>query len=239
MYIKNKRVSLIYKAIALVVCIFGQILALDILHGNFRWNQILFYTNQSNILCLVYFLLSIVFVVKSIRNDGPDGPATFVPRVKGAIVMAITVTMLIYWFLLDGRLNALDTSSTLGLNKLWPLTNYVVHLFVPLLTIVDWVLFDQKGKFKKMDPVKWLYIPLIYYIFALIVAQSGYLFHDQSRFPYFFIDSDKLGVLGVIKYVIPLIVGFLLLGYTIYFVDRMLQKMSLKQRSKLLDNESN
>lgn len=225
MYIKNKYISLTYKIIAICFAILGQILTLDLPNGNFKPSQFLFYTNQSNILCLLYFIGAAFFVYKSIKEDGKYGEATYAIKTKGAVVMAITVTMLIYWFMLDGELTSMDIENSDVITNLWPITNYVVHLIVPLLTIFDWMLFDAKGKFEALDPIRWLYIPLFYYIFALIVAQTGYRFYDNSRYAYFFIDPDIVGYTGVIQYVIILIIGFLLLGYLIFVLDKLFAKL--------------
>lgn len=221
MYIKNKKISFFYKIFALIVCIFGQILTLGILDGKFKISQLLFYTNQSNILCLIYFAFASVILFKSLHTEDTG---LIRPKYKGAVVMAITVTMLIYWFMLDGNMDSLGEDAFVDLNPLWPLTNYVVHLIVPLLTILDWVLFDPKGYFDKLDPLRWLVIPLFYWIFAIITAQTGYRFYGESRYAYFFIDPDIVGLKGVILYVIILCLGFTLLGYLILGLDKLLKK---------------
>lgn len=230
MYIKNRNISFAYKVIAVLFCIAGQILAAGILDGQLKANQLLYYTNQSNILCLIYFACAAVFVFKKIKGDGTQGAATFAPRFKGAVVMAITVTFLIYWLLLNnsGFSMAPDASEGAAAVKkidIGFISNHIVHTIVPLLTIFDWVLFDPKGSFKKIDPVIWVVIPLVYYGFALIVAQTGYTYwNGTSRYPYFFIDSDLIGWGAVCMYVVGLVVGFILLGYLMFGLDRVLAR---------------
>lgn len=232
MYIKNRYISLAYKIIAVIFCIAGQILTLGIPNGKFEAGQFLYYTNQSNILCLVYFVGAAIFVFKKIKTDGPQGPATFAPRFKGAVLMAITVTFLIFWFVLNSRDFTMDTSvlkDGVDLdfdfdNSLWPITNKIVHMIVPLLTIFDWLLFDTKGHFQKFDPIIWLIIPLAYYLFSLVVASTGYTFWTGSHYPYFFIDSEALGWGVVSLYIVSLGLGFLMLGYIFYGLDKVLAK---------------
>lgn len=53
----------------------------------------------------------------------------------------------------------------------------------------------------------------------------GYTFTTGSHYPYFFMDWDKLGVLGVLKYVLLIIVAFTILGYIYYGIDKLLYKI--------------
>ncbi len=233
MYIKNRYVSLVYKIIAILFCIAGQIMTLGIPQGRFEAGQFLYYTNQSNILCMIYLICAAVFVSKQIKKDGKYGPATFAPSFKGAVILAITVTLLIYWGMLSGTdFSMYDGEIINGMTfefKFWQATNRTVHLIVPVLTVFDWVLFDPNGVFKKRDPIIWTSIPLIYYCFSLIVAKTGYTFWSGSHYPYFFIDSDKLGWAKVAMYVVLLGVGFIILGYIYCGIDKLLGKKSEKK----------
>lgn len=228
MYIKNRQISLVYKLVAILICIAGQLLSSNILNGEIKFGQLMYYTNQSNILCLIYFICAAVFVFKQIKTSGKTGAATFHPRLKGAVVMAITVTFLIYWLLLNNSGFTMgDSTAVVERDMIGTITNHLVHTIVPLMTIFDWVLFDPKGSFKKVDPLLWVAIPLVYYGFALIVAQTGYTFRDgSSRYPYFFLDSDLIGWGSVLMYVVGLVVAFIILGYIVLGIDRLLAKKS-------------
>lgn len=213
--IKNKIVSLVYKIITAVLALTGLLFATDIFTGTFSKTFIFYYTNQSNILCLVSMVLSAIYCAKDIKKNGTKGLSTFAPRFKGGVVLAITVTFLVYWGMLYSPGYPQDISSIL------------LHLVVPVMVILDWVLFDEKGKFKKLDPILWLLIPLVYDIFANVVALFGSPRFDGSRFPYFFLDYDLNGIPMTIMYFVVLLLTFLLLGYVYYGLS---QLMSRKQR---------
>lgn len=54
----------------------------------------------------------------------------------------------------------------------------------------------------------------------------------QSRYPYFFIDIDKLGLGPVLLNVLLLSIGFLVIGYALFGVDRFLgQKKNAFRRN--------
>jgi hypothetical protein len=95
------------------------------------------------------------------------------------------------------------------------------------MTLADWLLFDKKGRLKKLDPVKWLLIPLAYFAFAMVRAQFS-TFAADNRYPYFFIDIDKYGVGQVALNVLVVGAGFAVLGYVIYFVDLIMSKKLTK-----------
>jgi hypothetical protein len=89
------------------------------------------------------------------------------------------------------------------------------------MTILDWLLFDQKSSFRWFDPIMWLSLPLTYFTFIIIRAKiGGVIAIVKSSYPYFFIDVDLIGWLMVLKNVGFLIIGFLILGYIIYIIDK-------------------
>ena len=60
------------------------------------------------------------------------------PRLKGTITMSITVTFLIYHFLLSGGYE----------NRADIIRSTILHYIVPIMTIADYILFDKKGIYK-------------------------------------------------------------------------------------------
>lgn len=69
----------------------------------------------------------------------------------------------------------------------------------------------------------WTLLPLLYMVFALV---KGYIFRipipDQaeSPYPYFFLNVDQIGWTGFLGYAIAIFIGYLVLGYGLYFVKR-------------------
>lgn len=219
--IKNRVISLVYKIITAILAFTGLLIATDIFTGAFSETFIFYYTNQSNILCLISMVLSAIYCAKDIKKSGTKGLSTFAPRFKGAVVLAITVTCLVYW----GMLHTAGESESVS--------SILLHLVVPVMVILDWLLFDEKGKFKKFDPILWLCIPLVYDIFANIVALVGNVyFDDGSRFPYFFLDYKQNGIQTTMLYFLALLIAFLLLGYMYYGLSQLLSRKQRKLTNK-------
>ncbi|OEJ15352.1 hypothetical protein BFL38_13745 [Brachyspira hampsonii] len=210
--IKNN-FSIVYKIIIIIIGIFA------VLHGFFYDNFKLdietayYFTYQSNILVIIYFILDILNIIKK--------KETFYPRFKGAVTMSITVTFLVYHFLLSPT-----ADKYIGFAYI---RNVIVHYIVPVMTIFDYIIFDKKGIYKVIDPILWLIIPILYFVFILIRARVGSPFSDGSYYPYFFVDIDKYGLKTVLRNVFFITLFFAFLGYIEYFIDRLFNKVFNKK----------
>jgi hypothetical protein len=216
MFIKNRLVSLIYKIVVAASSLIGT-LVIVVSSGSFNWGLFKFYTIQSNVLCFVFFVAEAVHTAAAIKKGGTHGAATLAPHLKGAVMIAITVTLLVYQLLLAPTPFSMNAGSVGGL---------LVHLFTPLLVILDWVLFDEKGRFNVYDPPRWAVIPLCYVVFAMVAAPLGLTYLQGSRYPYFFLDVDAIGAGGVALYVAGITVVFEILCYLVVGLDKWLGRWS-------------
>lgn len=216
MYIQNRYLSVLYKAAVFILAGVGLYLNSG-LPQHLNLSILKYYTMLSNLLCFLYFGAALVYGSSVIRKSGGRGSAVLFPRFKGAVTIAILVTMLIYQFILA------DTPFSMGAGGS-SLSDNMVHLFVPVLVILDWLLFDAKGRFHIQDPCLWCLLPMIYWGYTLIAAQLGVTYTAGSRYPYGFIDVDRLGFSQVALNVGLLLLGFLVLCYLIYGVDKLLSR---------------
>jgi hypothetical protein len=213
MYIKNTTAAAIYRAVLALICLAGIILNVVNSGGT---NVLLYYTLQSNIAVLLYFSFVLFLPRKTIS-----------PTFKGIVMAGITLTFLVYHFILQPTLFQMDASE-----YAFSLANVLAHYVVPLMTLADWLLFDEKGRFTKWDPLKWTLLPLAYFAFALIRAQFGVfpgISQGESRFPYFFIDVDVYGIGRVLLHVLLISVGYVLMDYLFYFTDRLLARLGARR----------
>ncbi|MBS9335271.1 Pr6Pr family membrane protein [Fructobacillus sp. M1-13] len=190
-----------YRTLLVIVGIIGVLVETNLEPAKF-----LYYTIMSNILCILYFAYLLV------KKQGYN------PNVKGAVTLAITVTMLIYWCILAPHSFNMKTFADYA-------GTFLAHLIVPMMVILDWLFFDQKGGFSKKAPIYWLIIPLVYYVFTLIAAQFKVVYPlTGAHYPYFFIDSEAIGWAAVAGYVSGLVLFFLILGYLFVLLDHKLAK---------------
>ena len=202
--------KIIYKLIIIILGLFAVISGLLTADKKIDIETLYYFTYQSNILVIIYFIIDIVYLIKKQK--------TFMPRLKGPITMSITVTFLIYHFLLSGGYE--DRADIIR--------STILHYIVPIMTIVDYILFDKKGIYKNIDPILWLIIPLIYFLFIFIRAKVGGELSNGSYYPYFFIDINKYGIKTVLKNALFITIAFTILGYIELFIDRIILKLSKK-----------
>ncbi len=226
MHIRNCVLALAFRLILIVGCLYGLFLVTGLSTGAFNPTLLAYYTIQSNLVVLVLFAVLAIRTAHDCRTAGVRGASTLSPRIKGTVTLAITVTLLVYHFML------VPTMFTMYPNySPFTLQDVLVHYFTPLMALGDWLLFDPKGRYRWADPLLWLSLPLAYLVFALVRAQFiSVPGPTGSRYPYFFMDIDKLGW-GVVPWLVGLSVGLLALGYLLYGLDRLLGRAVRGMRS--------
>ena len=156
----------------------GVVLQCGFFGGRLNLAALQYFTLMSNILCAVYFAGAAVRTLR--RGD------TWLPVCKGALVMAMAITgITFHLFLAAGDFN-------MGHTQL--ITNHLLHTAAPLLTVLDWLLFDEKGHYRRFEPFLWGIFPAAYFVYTMIRARvSSFRFYNGSPYPYPFMDVDALG----------------------------------------------
>lgn len=177
------------------------------------WSMLLYYTVLSNILVFSF----LIYLVKA-EQDKADLTATGLVRIKGGVTMAITITFVIYHFLLAPLAKAED---------FWNIRNFLVHYIVPIGMIMDTLVWDKKRSYRLIDPILWSVTPLAYCLLALfngLVTKLPVPGAVDSPFPYFFINVSKYGWLTVLQNSLGIFIGYVLVGYLLviskYFLGK-------------------
>ncbi|WP_217132458.1 Pr6Pr family membrane protein [Leucobacter chinensis] len=215
--IANRWIALAYRAGAIIAIAMGIARITGLLSGSPSWDSLLFFTVQSNILCLLWVAALIVVTLSDLAASGAHGTSTPSARLSGAVMMAITVTMLIYLVVLVPT-----TFEQAGDYEVFSLTDNLVHIITPCLVIVDWLLFVPKGSFRWIEPPLWALIPYAYLVFAFTAGAAGVEFNPGQTYPYPFMNVAELGVGGVALWIIALSVALIGFGYVYVVVDRLL-----------------
>jgi hypothetical protein len=213
MRIRSKALSILWKA-AIAACAFvGLGLQIGLFKGELHLSSFKYFTNISNLLCMAYFLIDVIFLL-AVR--GRDGSVGWCPALKGVAMMGITVTWLVAHFMLG--------SFTMGASL--RVSVRLVHYVVPIMTILDWLLFDKKGQIKLTAPLLWTTFPLAYFTAIMGLAYFG---KGVPFYPYPFMNVEKQGLPRVLITVVLMLVFFVALGYLFVLVDRLLQKAEGKR----------
>ena len=216
MRIRNKTFSIVWKTVLLVCGTYGLLDGAGILAGTFHAGFPHMFTNVSNLFAWGYFLLAIIWLVKN-RDD--ERAVTFAPQAKYTATMSLLVTMLIAHFML---FDAMFQDGKLVLHLV------VLHYVVPIMTLLDWLLFDEKGKMPIWGPFAWLSLAAAYLLVVMICAgplgldMGGGTTANVTRYPYTFLDPGISGVGGVATFIGVMLVAFVILGFILRAIDHLL-----------------
>lgn len=175
-----------------------------------------YYTLQSNIICLVAFLIILVLELSK-----KDYKTDIYYLVKGALIIMIAITAIVYHLALAPVGFEMDALRSNINNKV--IANFLVHTLSPILVILDYILLDEKGHFKFFYPIIWLFEPLNYIVYVYTYSNFGGTFYSiggSRKFAYFFLDYTKLGYAGVFKWLVFIAIILLILSELIVLLDK-------------------
>jgi hypothetical protein len=171
-----------------------------------RLNTFSYYTIQSNLLVAAALLLG----MRYLWNDKPE-PQGVVVFKSGALL----------WILVTGVVFALLLSGLWQPQGAMAYVNLSLHYLTPLGMLLNWLLFEPKGRLKPAYLLAWMSYPLLYMLGSWV---RGSL---MGFYPYWFLNptapypqgagsvSGMLGLVGVMT------AGFLLAGLLILLLDRL------------------
>lgn len=196
--IRNRLLAFTWRIILIAVCLTGVIINSQI--SGFLPSLVPF-TIQSNLLLAIYAGYAAWTTL-----FGKSEPA---PAFAGAVTLYISITGLVYNLLL-ARVPILSSGS---------ISNIMLHFLAPIMAVLDWLLLTTHGRLRWRHALFWLSYILGYLIFCLI---RGPFVTSGSRYPYFFVNVDRIGYGGVALNTLIYGGAFWLLGMLLIFLDLML-----------------
>ncbi len=160
---------------------------------------------------LTNLIVGIVFGVVALR-----GPGAVDTRILGGTTLSIMLVGVIYALLLSGVPHLAGVTV---------ITNILHHQLTPVLVPLFWLLFTQKGTLNWRDPVIWAAYPLAYAGYALLRGTV------EGHFAYGFIDYVTNGVLKVAMTILIIALAFLITGWLIVLLDRVLAQQRGKSET--------
>lgn len=163
-------------------------------------NMLTYYTILSNLFVTVGYMI-IQKAAKPLCHN--------MLRFKGAMTMGIMLTCLVYHFML---------APFKAPHEHYNIQNFLVHYIVPLSVLMDCLIFDKARVYRWFDPFLWMLVPLTYSVFGVL---NGLVFgipvpgSPDSPFPYFFLNVNTYGFIGVIQNSLGLMVAYIVLSYVL------------------------
>lgn len=210
----NRLLALIWRCLIVVICCYG--LYPMFFGAPFSGQILCYFTTQSNLLVAGMFLVLAIGTLQQLRKSGARGQVySLWPPLQLAVVFFIQITFLVFAFVLSRTMFSMGRG--IGLS------NLLLHYVVPIMALIDWVLFMPHGAVNYRHAALWLAYPAAYMAFSFIRAELGQPFYNGSRYPYFFMDFDLQG--WNLLWICPLFfAGFFLLGCLVVYFDRALAK---------------
>lgn len=159
-----------------------------------------YFTVQSNLIGVVVLLGS------ALRGWSGAGPSRTWDLIRGAAVLYLTVTLIVFALLLSG--------AEVGIPLPW--VDLVLHKVFPIVLIADW-LIDPPQRLYLREALWWLAYPLVWTAYSLIRgAATGW-------YPYPFLDPANGGYQTVAGYVGGILVGGIVLIVILITVGNVLR----------------
>ncbi|MGI6689939.1 MAG: Pr6Pr family membrane protein [Christensenellales bacterium] len=175
--------SILFKALIVALGVLGQ--RISFMRAGFRLGgHLLYYTNITNILAI---LLSFGWLVVLCRMR-LAGQAPVFPRRAGTVRFAMATGILLTFAGFSMLL-----LPSIPRQYMFSAENILVHYLVPLMTVLDYLLFDE-GLHEGQPRLGWgLVLPLAYMVLTLVLIGAGHRYDRGAAAPYFFLDAEKNG----------------------------------------------
>ena len=161
-----------------------------------------YFTILTNLFITIWFVLA--FRSRLMGQDHWWGDQ---PEIKGALLVAGSTTILVYWTLL------VDIPIP---NVTGEIANFLLHLLVPLGLLIDWLIVgDPMTKSYGKMLMAWLVFPLAFVIYTEVRGPFAHFY------PYFFLDPQAVGGVGILVLsIIGMMLLFLVVASLIFWLYR-------------------
>ena len=197
--------SIILKSAILLLIVLGTVFTF-VFH-DYQGEVFCYYTAQCNMLVLLAVAVLLVFdCFGGIRKE------RYYYMIKFFITMCSLLSLLVYTGLFTH-------TEQLKLGGNW--YGVITHAAVPVLLLVDYLVFDRKGQIPWYTPALCGLGPVAHILFVAVRALTGEGYHVQDsptivNAPYAFLRGDTV---SVVVSCIGILVGFILVCYLVYLLD--------------------
>lgn len=180
--------SLVVKAALIALACVGLWLTIFGGNGFMSADSLLYFTVQSNLWILIVTIAFFVMLIVE-RSRGKACVRRWMLVVKFVCATSVTLTFLVFAALLAPTMRDTGYLSSLG--------NLCVHFFVPIIAIVDFLLFDRAWRRGRFTFALAAIPPLAYFLLTVCLSLGGVRYHDGDVAPYYFLNYEKLGWLRI------------------------------------------
>lgn len=178
-----------------------------------------YYTIQSNIVVVGVMIFAFI---KGRTKSEHDKNVGFI---VGAATLWILVTGLIYHFMLSGIYQP---------EGLKAISNVMLHYWTPSLMMIYYLVFLNKNVVNMRYPIFWTGYPLIYGVGSLLRGEIDGFYPYWFMRPYGSYPEGNGSYLGVLLFIAVMAIAFLLLGYLLLFIKKVITPFIASNSSNYL-----
>lgn len=169
-----------------------------------------YFTIQSNILTSFVLAVSGLFLLLN------KSETKLLTLSRGAYVVYMALTGIVFAVLLQD----IATKDPF----IVPWSSNLLHRVVPLVVLLDWLVYPPEERLKLRDVLFWFIFPVIWLAYTFIrAAMVGW-------YPYHFLDPGEVGgYLGVLTYFVAITFGVGILCFTTLFTGNLFHKLQINQ----------
>lgn len=202
MYIRNKLVSSFYKLSLGLISVYGFWMTLASF-GATAWRL---FSTWALMIGAIYFCISALILALSSKRESGDAPC---PMLEGALIVAFLLQAV------TAIACAINDEYFPGLSGFVAVLAYYI---LPVLTLLDWCLFNKKGLWRAIDPFYWLALPLSYS--AMIILTANMLPSSANLlYPVAFLDYNTYGLWEMLGWLALIGLLILIFGYILILLD--------------------
>lgn len=205
MKIRSALASTLFKLVICAAATFGVLLACGVFGHHPQFGALRDYPVFANALCAVFYFCAVM--------RGLFGKRELLPRVRGAVVMLLSMLVL-----MDFSLFPASRSTALPY--------LLLHFFTPTLAVLDWLLFGEKDHYRWISPLLWMIVPNLYFLYVILRAK----FISGAGWLYDFLNIDAHGLVSVFLKVLFLNVFCIVLGYLFVSIDKLMAPHKKKRK---------
>lgn len=175
--------EILWKVVLIIFASIGVYLQARDDGGLFRNHTYLYFTIISNMgTAIVFFMFFIAEIFE--RSRGRAGIPKQLFILKYMFTAAMAVTLIVSSCLLAPfKDNA----------YLFSMKNLSLHIFAPLITVIDFLAFDNRIEYRKRTVFLGFVLPLMYLTVTLLLSIRGISYSNGTNYPYYFLDYRTLG----------------------------------------------
>ncbi len=220
----NLLAQLIFRSVLSVIAIISLITSFTILNkasdgGNI--SPFLYYTHWSNFLAEVTIFASLFSTIAQFIKGKKEGNNTYLPLLKYCSNIMIIATFVVAAFVLPDKI---------WTSGYWTFSSVFHHFLMPILVVLDSLLFDRKRTYRLSYPFLGVVLPLLYWIvvitrFAIKRNMEGGKIKENLwdyYYPYGFTNVDKSSsYVFLISLLAGILVALIAIGFLYYYIDKL------------------